>query len=64
VVTIDGEGRVRRAIYMAPELWAWVEKTAEEDEMGRSDLMEGLVLLAMDADEDPVTTLDRRAGLG
>ncbi len=46
----DSQGRLRRAVYLAPEAWEWLEATAESDETSRSDLLEGLVLLAMDRD--------------
>lgn len=47
----DSQGRERRAVMLAPELWDWLELTAHHDGTSRSDLLEGLVLLAMDAAE-------------
>lgn len=44
----DAEGRLRKAVYLAPDLWAWLEATAARDGTSRSDLLEGLVMLAMD----------------
>lgn len=56
--TRDGEDRDRRAVYLPDECWDWLEKTAEHDGVSRSDLLEGLVLLAMDEEKD------RDAGTG
>lgn len=48
----DAEGRIRKGVYLSPECWAWLEATAERDGTARSDLLEGLVLLAMDDAEE------------
>jgi hypothetical protein len=50
VPTRDGEDRDRRAVYLPDECWDWLERTAEHDKSSRSDILEGLVLLAMDGD--------------
>lgn len=47
-MTMDAEGRERRAVYLPRELWDWLEATAAHDETSRSDLLEELILLAMD----------------
>lgn len=47
-MTTDADGRERRGVYLAPALWAWLEATAERDGTSRNDLLEGLVMLAMD----------------
>lgn len=53
-MTTDAQGRERRGVYLPPECWAWLETTADADTPGRgergsiNDLLEGLVLLAMD----------------
>lgn len=52
MTTADAEGRLRRGVYLPEECWAWLEATAERDGTSRSDLLEGLVLLAMDDAED------------
>lgn len=49
----DGEGRLRRAVYLPAECWEWLEATAAHDRSSRSDLLEGLVLAAMDPPPDP-----------
>lgn len=75
----DAEGRPRRCVYLPAECWEWLEATAKRDAgveraradrpgvkpSGVSDLLEGLVLLAMDADEPDhnlpgIGALDRR----
>jgi hypothetical protein len=48
---VDAEGRERRAVYLAPACWAWLEAVAARDGTSRSDLLEGLVLIAMDDDK-------------
>lgn len=53
MVDVDPEGRERRAIYLRPEQWEWLEATAAKDGTARSDLIEGLVLLAMDEAAPP-----------
>jgi hypothetical protein len=50
-VTDDAQGRERRAVYLPAACWEWLEATAERDGTSRSDLLEGLVLLAMDESE-------------
>lgn len=53
-VTVDDagrEGRVRLAVSLAPDLWDWLERTAAHDGTSRSDLLEGLVMLAMDEEQ-------------
>lgn len=51
MTTIDPEGRVRKGVYLPPECWDWLDRTAQQDRSGRSDILEGLVLLAMDKEE-------------
>lgn len=48
----DGQGRLRKTVYLPPECWTWLEATAAHDQSARSDVLEGLVLLAMDEAED------------
>lgn len=48
MTTTDAEGRVRLAVYLPRECWDWLADTAARDGTSRSDLLEGLVLLAMD----------------
>lgn len=48
MATIDAEGRDRRGVYLPPDLWDWLDETAQRDGSSRSDLLEGLVLLARD----------------
>jgi hypothetical protein len=48
MTTEDAEGRQRKAVYLPEECWDWLEAVAERDGTSRSDLLEGLVLLAMD----------------
>lgn len=48
----DAEGRERRAVYLPPECWDWLEDQAAADRSSRSDLLEGIVLLAMDKAHD------------
>lgn len=52
MTTTDASGRQRRAVYLPEECWDWLEATAERDGTSRSDLLEGLVLLAMDEAEE------------
>jgi hypothetical protein len=40
----------RGGITLPEECWAWLRETAHRDGSTRDDLLEGLVLLAMDAD--------------
>jgi hypothetical protein len=48
----DTEGRRRSGVWLPDECWDWLDATSRRDGTSRSDLMEGLVLLAMDEDED------------
>lgn len=52
VVNDDDDGRDRGAVYLPTECWDWLERTARRDGTSRSDLLEGLVLLAMDDEEE------------
>lgn len=56
----DPEGRLRKAVYLPSECWEWLERVARRDGVARSDLLEGLVLLAMDADERSPIAAGRR----
>lgn len=49
--TFDAQGRERRGVYLPTELWEWVDGIAKRDQASRSDFLEGLVLLAQDAEE-------------
>lgn len=40
--------RRRSGVELPDEVWDWLDKTAAHDGTSRSDLVEGLVLLAMD----------------
>ena len=46
----DHDGRRRSGVWLPDECWAWLDATAQRDGTSRSDLVEGLVLLAMDED--------------
>ena len=41
----------RGGVTLPEECWAWLRQTADRDGFSRDDLLEGIVLLAMDADE-------------
>lgn len=65
---IDGQGRVRKAVYPAPEIWARPGAIAERDGTSRSDLLEGIVPVAIDEEElvgmcRPVVTVKVAAGV-
>jgi hypothetical protein len=47
-------------VTLPDECWDWLGRTAEHDGSSRDDLIEGLVLLAMDAAADK--TVDRSPG--
>lgn len=46
----DHDGRRRSGVWLTDEQWAWLDQASSRDGMSRSDLLEGLVLLAMDED--------------
>ena len=47
----DHEGRRRSGVWLPDECWDWLDRRSQRDGGSRSDLVEGLVLLAMDEDE-------------
>lgn len=44
-------GSHRGGVTLDDEVWEWLRETADRDGSTRDDLLEGLVLLAMDADQ-------------
>lgn len=52
MATTDAEGRERRGVYLPRECWDWLTSRSGRDDTSTSDLLEGLVLLAMDRDAD------------
>jgi hypothetical protein len=48
----DHEGRRRSGVWLPDECWDWLGAVSARDGSSRSDLLEGLVLLAMDVEED------------
>jgi hypothetical protein len=61
----DHPGERRIGVWLSEECIAWLDKTAERDQSTRSDLLDGLVLLAMDGELEAawkrVRQLERRA---
>jgi hypothetical protein len=53
VSTTDPEGRIRKAVYLPRECWDWLEVRSGKDNSSRNDLLEGIILLAMDEDAKP-----------
>lgn len=49
-MTADPATRHRGGITLPETCWEWLRATADRDGSTRDDLIEGLVLLAMDAD--------------
>lgn len=47
----DAEGRRRSGVWLPDDCWDWLDANKAEG-MTRSDLLEGLILLAMDDQED------------
>lgn len=47
----DHDGRRRTGVWLSDDCWDWLEITSRRDGTSRSDLLEGLVLLAMDDEE-------------
>ena len=48
----DHDGRRRSGVWLPDECWDWLDRTSARDGASRSDLLEGLVLLAMDEYEE------------
>jgi hypothetical protein len=50
-VAADETVRYRSGVTLPAECWEWLAEVCQRDGSRRDDLLEGIVLLAMDADE-------------
>lgn len=56
-MTRDAEGRRRSGVWLPDECWDWLYDRSADGGLQTSDLIEGLVLLAIDREEHGVPPL-------